>query len=228
MDIGKSFTYVLDDPQWIMKVLIGGVLLLIPIVNLAVFGYALNTSKNVADGNPTPMPEWSDFGNHFMRGLYAFIGVLVYFLPAILLYCCLFVIIFALSLAAGGTTSRSNDALGGVVSIVSLCFYCVIGLYSLVASISIPAALTRFAMSANQLSIFWDFRGNFGFIRQNLSNYVIALLVGWVASFVAGFGIILCIVGVVFTWFWAYMVTAYLYGQLWRASQGTMPAPAMA
>ena len=57
---------------------------------------------------------------------------------------------------------------------------------------------------------------NFDFIMKNLSNYVIAVLLGFVASFVAEFGIILCIVGVLFTLFIAYMVYAHLFGQLWK------------
>lgn len=226
MDIGKAFTYVFEDPNWIMKLLLGGILLLIPIVNFAVLGYMLATLKNVADGQPQPLPEWGEFGAHFMKGLYAFIGALVYFLPLILIWCCVFVVTFAGSFAAGSSSDSTGGAVGGVMGIVILCLQCVMGLYGLFAGLTIWAPMTRFAMSANQLSIFWDIRGSFDFIKQNLSNYIIALLVGWVASFVAGFGIILCIIGVVFTMFWAYAVQAYLFGQLWRTSsgQGVMPA----
>ncbi|MBI3913446.1 MAG: DUF4013 domain-containing protein [Chloroflexi bacterium] len=227
MDIGKAFTHVLDDPKWIMKVLIGGVVSFIPIVNFAALGYALNTTRNVADSNPTPMPEWSDFGNHFMKGLYGFIGALVYFLPVILLQCCLFVLTLGIGLASGN--SRGGDAFAGMLGILSICGNCLTIIFSLFAGITLPAALTRFAMSENQLAVFWDFRGNFDFIKNNVSNYVIALLLGWVAGFVAGFGVILCIVGVVFTYFWSTMVYAHLFGQLWRNSQGAaMQSPAMA
>lgn len=228
MDIGKAFTYVFEDPNWIMKILIGGIVLLIPIVNFAVYGYMLSTLKNVADGQPNPLPEWSDFGAHFMKGLYAFVGILVYFLPAIVVYCCIFALTFGLSAAAGSSSGSGSDAgssIAGVLGLVTLCLQCIVGIYALFAGLTLYAPLTRFAMSANQLSIFWDFRGNLAFIQKNLTNYIIALLIAFVASFVAEFGIILCVVGVLFTIFWAQMVAANVFGQLWK-NQAAPPAMA--
>ncbi len=225
MDIGKAFTYVFEDPNWIMKILIGGIVLLIPVVNFAVYGYMLTTLKNVADGQPNPLPEWSDFGAHFMKGLYAVVGVLVYFLPAIVIYCCVFALTFGISAVAGSSSgNNSGGAIAGVLGIVTLCLQCLVGIYALFAGLTLYAPLTRFAMSANQLSIFWDFRGNLNFIQKNLSNYIIALLIAWVASFVAGFGVILCIVGVLFTSFWGILVSANVFGQMWRNQVGSAPA----
>ena len=227
MDIGKSFTYVFEDPNWIKKVLIGGLVGIIPIVNFATYGYMLTVMKNIADGQPNPLPEWSEFGAFFMKGLYAFIGILVYILPIIIISCCLGVVTGVLGGAAGASTdpnSSAGGALVGVMSIVSLCLNCVMGLYGLVVAVVIYAALTRFAMSNNQLSIFWDIRGNLDLITKNVGNYIIALLIAIVASFIAGFGIILCVVGVFFTSFWALLVAANVFGQFWRTSQGMGPA----
>ncbi len=225
MDIGKAFTYVFEDPNWIMKVVIGGLLMLVPIVGtIVVLGYMLNTLKNVADGMQLPLPEWGEFGNHFMKGLYGFVGVLIYFAPLILLVCCIWVIAIVGGAGAGAAGNRGGDAIGSVVGLLILCVQCIAGLYGLVAGVTLYAPLTRFAVSANQLSIFWDFRGNFDFISKNIANYVIALLLAWVASLVASFGVILCVVGVLFTSFWSYLVSAYLFGQLWRQSQGQVAA----
>lgn len=216
MDIGKAFSYVFEDPNWLKKVGIGGVVLLIPIVNFAVFGYMLTTLKNVADGQAQPLPEWSDFGGFFMKGLYAFVGLLVYFAPALVIYCCLAVLTAVASGSVGAVNQDAGSAVGGVLGILTICFQCVVGIYSLVAGLTLWAPMTRFAMSANQLNIFWDFKTNFDFIMKNLSNYAIALVVGIVASIVGQLGIILCVIGVIFTLFWAYLVQAYLFGQLWK------------
>ena len=86
MDIGKAFSYVFEDEQWISKVLLGGVILLIPIVGwIAVSGYMVKVAQNVAQGNPRPLPQWGEFGDHFMRGLYAFVIGLVYLIPVFVL-----------------------------------------------------------------------------------------------------------------------------------------------
>lgn len=228
MDIGKAFTYVTEDPNWIMKILIGGLVGLVPIVNFAALGYMVTTLKNVADGQPQPLPEWSNFGDHFMKGLYVFVGYLIYFAPAIIIYCCVSIlggfVTGALGSAASGAGRDAAGALGGVMSIVMMCLYCVVALLLLVAGVFFPAALTRFAMSQNQLSLFWDFRGAYELVSKNVSNYVMAILIAIVAGFVAGFGIILCFIGVIFTQFWSYLVTAHIFGQFWRASQGAVTA----
>lgn len=231
MDIGKSFTYVFEDPNWIMKVLIGGIVGLIPIVNFAAYGYMLTAMRNVAEGQPNPLPEWSNFGAHFMKGLYAFVGILVYFLPVIVISCCVGILGAVAGGAVGSTTGSSSDAggaLAGLIGIVTLCLNCVVALYSLVAGVTLYAPLTRFAMSDNQLSVFWDVRGSLDLIMKNVGNYVMALLITLVAGFVASFGIILCVVGYFFTLFWSLLVAANVFGQFWRNTQGAASAPAPA
>ncbi len=224
MDIGKSFMYVFEDPNWIMKLVIGGLVSLVPIVNFAALGYMVTTLKNVADGQPQPLPEWSNFGDYFMKGLYVFVGALVYVAPIILIYCCMFVLSMAAGFGASGN-SDAGGALAGLVGILSFCLWCVVMLFILVVVVIFPAALTRYAVT-NQLSVFWDFRGNFDLISKNLANYIIAILITWVAGFVAGFGVILCFIGVIFTSFWAQLVGAHVYGQFWRTSQGMGVVPA--
>ena len=223
MDIGKSFTYMMEDPNWIKKVLIGGIVGLIPIVNFAVYGYMLTAMKNIADGQPNPLPEWGEFGAHFMKGLYAFVGILVYFLPMIVLFCCFFVLNFAGIAGASAVGDNGGGAIVTVLGFAGLCFQCLAALYALVAGVTLYAPLTRFAMSNNQLSIFWDIRGNMDLIMKNLSDYIIALLIVLVVGFVAGFGIILCVIGVFFTQFWSMLVAANVFGQFWRKTQGMVP-----
>ena len=227
MDIGKSFTYVFEDPNWIMKILIGGIVSIVPIVNFAALGYMVTTLKNVADGQAQPLPEWGNFGDYFMKGLYVFVGALIYIAPILVLYCCMMVIPIALGGAGSAAGRDAGSALAGVGSILSMCLGCLMFLFILVVAVMFPAALTRYAMSS-QLSTFWDFRGNFDLISKNLSNYIIAILIVWVAGFVAGFGMILCIIGVFFTSFWSQLVGAHVYAQFWRASQGQGATPTAA
>jgi hypothetical protein len=239
MDIGKSFTYVFEDPNWIKKVLIGGGILFVGLIfswligiplliaGAMVLGYSLTVTKNVADGSPTPLPEWAEMGTLFMKGLYGIIGALIYFLPVIALSCCLGIFTGIAGSATGSAGQNGGSSLGGIIGIVSLCLNCLISILSLVAGLTLYAPLTRFAMSANQLSIFWDFRGNLDFITKNLSSYIIALVIALVASVIGSLGLILCFVGYPFTIFWAYLVGSHVFGQLWR-HQGQAAAPAMA
>jgi hypothetical protein len=117
-----------------------------------------------------------------------------------------------------GSSSRSDaQSVAEVLVLVNLCFQCLIFLYSLVLTAVLPAALMKFAVG-EKISDFWAFGELFGFISRNLSNYIVAIIVYWVASFVASFGVILCFVGVLFTSFWSMLVSAHLFGQVYRSA----------
>lgn len=91
-------------------------------------------------------------------------------------------------------------------------------LWGLVVFIVLPAALIRFAVTDN-FGAFFDFSEIFNFIQRNLNNYVIALVLSLVAWFMSLFGFILLVLGVVFTFFWAALVIAHLYGSVYAARE---------
>jgi len=92
-------------------------------------------------------------------------------------------------------------------------------------AVVLPAAYTKYAIH-NEFGAFFRFGEIFKYITANLANYVIALLLIWVARFIAGFGLILCCVGVLFTGFWAILVSNHLLGQVYRASETPSLEPA--
>lgn len=226
MDVGKSFTYMFEDKDWIVKIAIGGGILLlgglilgwlvIPAIAAAalLLGYALVVVKNVYEGNPNPLPEWTNIGDLFVKGVTALVGVLVWAIPAIVLACCIAAVGIGLGNAAQNNGRDSISTAGGLLL---ACLYCLTFIVSLVISLFVYAPLTNFALT-NQLSTFWDFRGAWKFIQANPGNYIIAFLLALVANFIAGFGIIACLIGVFFTNFWAMLVMAHLFGQVARSN----------
>jgi hypothetical protein len=208
MDIGKAFTYVFEDEDWVKKVLIGGVLNLIPIVGLFfTSGYMLETLKNVMEGRPLPLPEWDDWGNKFMKGLMTFIIGLIYSLPLIVIMCCL----------AGGVSvlaGQSEDAANAAGSITP-CFQCVNLLYSLVLMVFLPAILTKYA-EAWELGAAFRFGEIFNLVKDNLNTYLIVLVITWLAGLVGQLGLLACLVGAAFTLFYAMLVNGYAFGEAYR------------
>jgi Protein of unknown function (DUF4013) len=86
MDIGRAFTYAYKDPKWPTKVLIFGLLGLIPIFGWCVdLGYSLRIIRNVVNGNDVPLPEWDNIGVIFADGLKAFFVALIWSVPAIII-----------------------------------------------------------------------------------------------------------------------------------------------
>lgn len=225
MDIGSAFTYMFDDQDWIKKIAIGGgimlaALILTPIlVGLALFlplsGYMIDTLKNVRDGRPTPLPEWTNFGDLFSKGLMVFVIYLVYNLPSILLTC------VTIGISAATASPDLDPDVASMLGIVSACTNCVQFIVSLLSNALLPAALIRYAQF-DSLGAAFQFGEIFNFIKNNIGDYVIVVLLGWVAGLVAGFGVILCIIGVFFTFFWSTLVLANLYGQLARKASGSL------
>ena len=227
MDLGKSFTYMFEDKDWIVKILIGGGIillgaifswvLLIPLIAAfsIVLGYYVLVLRNVYEGSATPLPEWTNFGDLFSKGIGALGGGFIWSLPAIILTCCGYIPIFI-----SGSANRGDGGAGslGILGLLGTCILCLAIIVGIATALFIYAPLTNYALT-NQISTFWDFRGNWNFIRNNSNNYLIAFLLAIVASIGAGLlGGITCGLLGAFTGFWAYLVAAHLFGQVARAN----------
>ncbi len=208
MDIGKAFTYVFEDKNWPVKLLIGGVLLFIPIANFISIGYALTALRNVAEGKEEPLPEWDDWAGYFTKGLMVFLAGLVYALPALVLWG------FGLVLIA---IAKGRE--GALMFLIALCAAlagCLTTLYGIALGLWIPGAITNY-LSKGNFGAFFSFEEIFRYITANVGNYFVAWILSIVALVVASIvGVILCIVGIVFTSFLAYLIWAHLFGQVWR------------
>jgi hypothetical protein len=223
MDIGVSFSYMFEDKDWLKKILIGGLVSLVPIVNFAALGYVVQIVRNVRDGHALPLPEWDQFGEYFMSGLWLFLVHLVYSIPIILLACLQGV--GAAMIGSAGNGSSSNDT-AGVYTIASTCLGCLMGLWGLLVGVISPALFVRFA-ETGQFGATMRLGGVMDVIRANVGNYVIVMLLMWVASgIIAPLGVIACVIGVIFTQFWAYLVSGNLLGQLAAAVRGVRPVSA--
>ncbi len=218
MDVGSAFTFMFDDEEWIKKIAIGGGvmlagLMLSPIIIglllfLPINGYMLEVIKSTRENRPLPLPEWSDFGGLFSKGLMVFVIGLIYNLPVILVLCP-FMLIGMIAPAL------DPDIAASLMAVSSICMMCVLPLVAIIAAALLPAALIRYAEYETLGSAF-QFGEIFRFISSNIGDYIIVILLTFVAQFIAQFGIILCFVGVLFTAFWSVLVTANLLGQLAR------------
>jgi ABC-type spermidine/putrescine transport system permease subunit I len=184
MNIGKAFSFVFDDEQWIAKILIGaailllGVLfswvLLIPlVVALALLGgYSVEITRRVIHGNPDGLPEWDDWGKLLADGLKVLVISIVYALPIIIIVLCLGIPVGVLAEDAPGWSST-----------LSLVLNCVGLLYAVALSIVLPAAIAFYA-AEDDLAAAFRFGDVFSFVGDNLGTYIVTFLMSWVASFI--------------------------------------------
>lgn len=215
VDFGRSLGFVLEDPQWIKKMLLGGLMCLLSILfvgTIFVGGYFLRTIRRTARGEARPLPDWDDWGGLFVDGLMAFgvylVHVFALLLPLIVGGGCLFGLA-----AAGMGNDKDGNALGAVAGIGIVALYAVGLLLALLLAVYLPAVLTRVAI-LNRFGVVFEVRENFELIRRNLGEYLLALVIFLVASFISQFGVILLCVGVFPATFWSYCVLAYPLGRI--------------
>jgi hypothetical protein len=227
MEIGKAIGFIFKDPQWVAKVLIGGLLSLVPVVGtFMVLGYMLRTAENVARDVEMPLPEWNDFGDLFVRGLYAFVIVLVYLLPLLVLY---FGFVIVLSVASVGIDPSNADmaaSAGGAIGLLSLCMIPVFLILGLAGALLSYAGLGRYLRSG-KLGDGLQFGAVIAEVRSAPGAWFMVLLVAFLAGLLASVGLIACGVGVIFTQFMAYAVNGHALGQTMRA-RGMIPQAAAA
>jgi len=221
MDVGKAFRYAFEDENWVVKVLIGGVLLLLSflfIPPLLVGGYMIETLRNIALGTTEKLPEWDDWGGKFTRGILSFLIDIVYNLPAIVLGLCMALLMAATSAGEGSDAEALR-------AVLAACLGLPISLYAIVVALILPAARLRYAVTDDVMAAF-QLRQVFAFISENIGNYAIAILVAigasLVAVLVALITVPLCGLGLLllpFASFWVSTVMAHALGQAYRLRQ---------
>lgn len=210
MRFADAFTYVFEDPDWLKKLIIPGLIgLLIPIVGqLVLLGWCLHVTANVIRNSPNPLPG-IDFGGDLARGFKAFVVGLVYNIPTIIFY----VPILIVSGLAG-----SDDSLITVLAIVSTCFGLLMLLYGIVMAFLLPAAYARVAVS-DSLGDGLAFGKVFGLVKKAPMAYLLVLVGTIAASFISSLGSIACGVGIFLTVPYASAILGHLYGQAYQEAE---------
>lgn len=93
---------------------------------------------------------------------------------------------------------------------------------SLAVGIISPLYMSRFAVTED-ISDAFNFNAVFNEISPNIGPLVIIMLIGVGLGIGAMAGLLLCIIGVVFTTFLVTVMNAHLYGQLRRKIDGRVP-----
>ncbi|MCL6648375.1 MAG: DUF4013 domain-containing protein [Chloroflexi bacterium] len=206
MNVGKAFSYVFEDREWLSKLLFGALFQLLSLVLIGipfVVGYSLEIVRNVHRGDPNPLPAWTNLGEKFVDGLKLVVAVLIYALPLFLLICCS--TLFQ-QIAAQGGQSGEVRAVAGIAVAFSLLLSCVQFLYALLLQLLMPAIYLQYARTSSIP----------GALRVGEVIAVIRRVPGPVVLTFLSLGVIVCLIGVFVTSIYAAYVNAHLYGQVWR------------
>jgi hypothetical protein len=210
-DIGKAFSLPFKDPSWASKFVIAALFMLLCLLGIGIpviVGYLIQVTQRVIRHEEPALPEWSDIGVKFVLGFKYCVVYLIYLIPVFLL------VIPVIGLAVATSTTDAPEMVGVLSIIYIFGFTLLVIPYSLLLTAIFPIVAYRFALrekisdAIDLGKIFKDFRINW----QNTA--VVALIAIGIQSF-AFIGILFFLIGVFFTVFYVYLVSAAMHGLLY-------------
>lgn len=113
---------------------------------------------------------------------------------------------------------------GAIVSVIPCVGICAGPLYFLAFLFILPYITVKFALTGNFNDAF-QFNQVFEFLKANLSNLTVIVLVFISLEILAWFGILILIIGIFFTFFWADLAIYHSFGQMYRAAKSVETTP---
>jgi len=218
MDFGLAFSYVFEDEDWLKKLALASLLCLTGIGIIPVLGWGLEVIRRVIKEEPEPLPDWSEFGQYFVKGILVVIVVFIYSLPIIVVGSC----------NAGAGTLLGNtgeDFATPAIWILTMCLSCLYIIYGLGIALVVPAALGNYAASGEFGSVF-KLGKIFKIVKDNLGNYGLVFLGMLLSNIIAPLGTVACGIGLAVTTAYAILFNSHLIGQAYKvaAPGGELPA----
>ncbi len=199
-DIARTILFVLDDRDWLRKVVVGAAFTLLSFCLVGipfVLGYMLEVQRRIVRDVQPVLPEWDDLPTKFMDGLKLFGIALVY------------LVCFGIPAAILWKIPVLGKMLAGIPAVAFIMAF----LY-----VRVRYALTGEPNEAFKVRAIYDA------LTANFVDYLVAAFLCLVYTVVACLGILACGVGVFFTLFWSRLAVSYVAAQVYvRADQGEAP-----
>ena len=185
MDFTRALTFPFEDDDWLSKLGLGLLINLIPIIGnpLAVQGWSFRLAQAVKRGDPTPMPDWSDFGGKLGKGLMVWLASFIYQIPTVVVFCVLWAV-FLLPAMSGGNDDLAKTLFGGA-SIIAVCCICVVILYAIAAALVYIAGYLRYMDNDSEFGTFFQFGDNIALMRENIGDFGMFILYIILATLIA-------------------------------------------
>jgi Protein of unknown function (DUF4013) len=215
--ITEAFTWPLRDPDWLQKLLIIAVILLIPIVgSINGLGWMLASLDRLRAGEERLAPANLSY---LGRGIRLFAVELIYGVAIAAVALVIYIPSVALAIHEG--QGSANPALISVAVLLYLLAFSVTTILSLALNFAIPAIVL--ATDSGGIKGGIQLGDVIRRCRMNLTNTLIAGLMLIAASFVGSLGIALCIIGVLFSSAYALAMQAWIVRSF---EMGSHAAPA--
>jgi Protein of unknown function (DUF4013) len=204
--VADGFIWPVRDPEWARKILVIGLILLIPIAGaINGIGWMLATLDRLREGEERLAPANL---SHLGRGVGLFVVQLGYGVAVAIVAGAFYVPGLVLATAQGNDTKASAVWIGAALALFAISF----GIAT-VGSLAVYFAQPAFVLETDRRGIAggFDLRAVWRRSRANVAYTLIAGLMLFAAGFIGSLGAVLCVVGVVFTAAYALAVQAWIF-----------------
>jgi hypothetical protein len=172
MNYGGAFTYMFSQEDWVKKFVIGIAMFFIPVLGpIVLSGWALDVLRNLQQGEPDPLPEWTgdDFARWLGRGMGLSVSVLTFMLPVI-------AVILALFTCGAIAASQAGD-------IVFMCLSCLFLIMYAIAGLGAQVVAVRYA-STDRLDVGLDYAKTFNLVMANIAPLLIIVVLMFIMGII--------------------------------------------
>jgi len=192
LNFGEAFAFLFRDPHWPRKCALAALCSLFSFTflpYLLVAGYLLTLSERVMRLEPQPLPAWTDLGTLLRKGWRVFIVRVVYYLPVWLISLCMVGLVLAAFFSLGGISLfRGTTTIPSTSLAPFWLFFLIIPLglllipLGLASACIVPAADAQLVLHEGQLEPAFRLGAVFAFIRRNLGQYALMVILYAAAS----------------------------------------------
>jgi hypothetical protein len=203
--IGDAFAWPFRDPEWVNKILVMGLILLIPVAGVIDgLGWMLAALDRLRAGDERLPPANFDY---LERGFRLFIVLFLYYLVLVAVAAAIYLPAVAI-LAQQSQAETTNPLLVSVGVALSLLAFSFTTFGSLAVTFLTPAIVLAFEQGgiAGGLRVVEVVKHG----RASITNTLIAGLMLIAASLIAQLGSVFCLIGVVFTGAYALGIQAWI------------------
>jgi hypothetical protein len=210
IDIGEAFGFVFRSRNWFGRLAVGALCLLffwvlfIPLFIL--LGYFVECARTIHGGG-RELPPWTDIGKKLSDGFVLAVVLFIWSLPGSIL-----------------STGGSTQCVGTSCSYHAGPLAPLGGLYSFLLGFVIAAIWSQYLEGG--FGAAFDFRAIFRRVTVHPGMTVLVWLMAAVAFIIGSLGVILLVVGLLFTLPYAFAVASHLYGQFAERTDSVITAAA--
>ncbi len=218
-NIGEAFTFAFRDPNWLAKFLVGAFFTLLSFVLIGIpvlYGYYIELLQRVRRGEEHPLPEWKDVGVKFISGIKYLVTLWIYYFPLLLVAIPVFLLLFISSVQG----THLFDVMGRAVTAGVLIF--VVLPYSLFVLVLTPLIAVEYSMN-ERVGEGIDIGRVIRLFGKHWQDSLLVVLITLGMDLAASLGLVLLLIGILFTSFYVSLIKFHLYGQMGQMVPWVMP-----